>query len=110
MSSAQVIANYELLSALTVQMRVAAEHGKWETLISLEQQRSDMVTAMKQIDAVTKLDETAYQRKNQLINNILADEAEIRNHTEAWMKQLQELMQSNVQEQRLHHAYGPSID
>ncbi|MBI5626201.1 MAG: flagellar protein FliT [Nitrosomonadales bacterium] len=106
MSSYQVVANYESLSALTGQMREAAAQGEWDKLVSIEQQCSQQVAAMKPADATAKLDEPARQRKIQLIKKILADDAEIRNHTEVWMGQLQRIMQSNRQEQRLQHAYG----
>lgn len=106
MSASQVISNYESLSAITTRMRDAAVHGEWDTLADLEQQCSRHVATMKPADAATTLDETSRQRKIQLIKKILADDAEIRNHTEAWMGQLQRIMQSNRQEQRLHQAYG----
>jgi len=102
----QVITNYESLSAITSKMREAAVHGEWDQLIGLEQQCSRQVATMKPVDAVTTLDEPARQRKIQLIKKILADDAEIRNRTETWMGQLQRIIQSNRQEQRLHQAYG----
>lgn len=106
MSSSQAIANYESLSALTGQMREAAVHGEWDQLISIEQQCSKLVAAMKPVDVKAKLDEAARQRKDQLIAKILADDAEIRNLTETWMSQLQLSMQSNLQELRLLKQYG----
>lgn len=106
MNPSQVISNYESLSALTSQMREAAIHGNWDTLISLEQQCTQHVTGMKPADMETSLDESSRQRKIQLIKKILTDDAEIRNLTESWMGQLQRIMQSNRQEQRLHQAYG----
>ncbi len=106
MGSSQAIANYELLSALTGRMRVAAEHGEWDALIDIEHQCSKLVAAMKPVDAEVRLDEAAHRRKTQLIRKILADDAEIRNHTQAWLSQLQLNMQSNRQEQLLLHAYG----
>jgi flagellar protein FliT len=106
MSPDQVIANYEALLALTERMRVAAEHGEWEQLISIEQQCSELVEAMKPVDDEVKLDEATRERKCQLINQILADNAEICHHTQTWMSELQRIMQSNRQEQRLQHAYG----
>jgi len=106
MSASQVISNYESLSAITSQMREAAVHGEWDQLITLEQQCSRHVSTMKPVDTAAKLDEPARQRKIQLIKKILADDAEIRNHTEVWMGQLQRLMQSSRHEQRLHQAYG----
>lgn len=106
MNTANVVSNYESLSAITEQMRNAANQGEWEKLVDLEKQCSRHVETMKTADAATKLDESARQRKIQLIKKILADDADIRSHTEAWMGQLQRIMQSNRQEQRLHQAYG----
>ena len=106
MNSALVIAGYESLSALTGQMREAAVRGEWNQLISIEHQCSELVATMKPLDAEVMLDEAARQHKIQLINKVLADDAEIRNHIQIWMSQLQLSMQSNRQEQRLLHAYG----
>lgn len=108
MSSSQVIANYESLSALTEQMRTAAVQGEWDQLVGLEQQCSQHVATMKPVDTTAILDESARQRKIQLIKKILADDADIRNRTEVWMGQLQRIMQSNRQEQRLQQAYSVS--
>jgi len=106
MGNMQVISNYESLSALTGQMREAAMQGEWDRLVSIEQQCGQQVAAMRPADATAALDEPTRQRKIQLIKKILADDAEIRNRTETWMEQLQRIMQSNRQEQRLQQAYG----
>jgi len=102
----QIISNYESLSALTGQMRVAATEGEWDRLVGLEQQCSRQVDHMKSADTGPLLDETARQHKIRLIRKILADDAEIRNRTTTWMSQLQGIMQSNRQEQRLSKTYG----
>lgn len=106
MDGAQVIGNYESLSGLMGRMREAAVQGEWDTLVELEHQCNRQVAAMKQADASVPLDEQARQRKIALIKKILADDAEIRNRTETWMGQLQRIMQSGRQEQRLQQAYG----
>jgi flagellar protein FliT len=106
MNTAQVIANYEALSALTGQMLEAATSDDWDLLLDLEQQYSGLIAATKPLDDAVMLDEAARQLKKQLINKILADDAEIRNRVQAWMSQLELSMQSNRQEQRLLHAYG----
>lgn len=106
MNTQQVISNYESLFALTSQMRAAANQGEWDTLIGLEQQCSRHVTIMKSEDDRPVLDEPSRQRKIQLIRNILADDAAIRTRTESWMGQLQLILQSNKQEQRLNQTYG----
>lgn len=106
MNPTDVIMNYESLSAITAQMREAAVQGEWDQLVNLEQQCSRHVASMKPLDQSIVLDESSRQRKIQLIKKILADDAEIRNHTETWMRQLCNIMQSGRQEQRLHQAYG----
>lgn len=106
MGSAQAIANYESLAALTGQMREAAAQGDWERLIGIEHQRRELVAKMQAVDAQVKLDEAARQRKVQLIAAILAEDAGIRDRIQAWMGQLQGEMQSNRQEQRVLKAYG----
>ena len=106
MNSLQIIIHYELLSDLTEQMREAAAQGEWDKLVSIEQQCGRQVAAMRLADASVTLDEPTRQRKIQLIKKILADDAKIRNHTEKWIGQLQCIMQSNRQEQRLQQAYG----
>jgi len=106
MGNHPVIANYESLSTLTAQMRDAAERGEWDHLIDLEQQCRQRVAALKQADATAALDEPSKQRKVRLIKKILEHDADIRNRTVAWMGQLQRIMQSNRQEQRLQQAYG----
>lgn len=106
MISPNAIANYESLFALTGQMREAAERGAWEQLADYERRRSELVDAMKPVDAAAKLDEEARQRKVQLITGIFVDDEVIRKHIQTWMKQMQHSMQSYRQEQRLLKAYG----
>lgn len=106
MSMSQTVMNYESLSSIIAKMRDAAIDGEWDQLIDLEKHCSKHVANMKLVDAAERLDESARQRKIQLIKQILADDADIRNRTEIWTGQLQRIMQSNRQEQRLHEAYG----
>lgn len=109
MNESQVLANYEALSSLTEKMQEAALHGEWENLVAIEQQCSAQVAAMKPVDTAVKLSEPARQRKIQLIKKILSDDREIRSRTEVWMEQLQRIIHSNHQEQRLQQAYGSGM-
>ncbi len=101
-----VIENYEALSAIMEKMRVAASQGLWNELISLEQQCSQRVQSMKEQDATMSLNESSRLQKAALIRKILADDAEIRNHTQPWMAQLQRIMGSASQERRLQQTYS----
>ena len=101
-----VIENYEFLSSIMGQMRVAAAQGEWDHLIEMEKQCSQRVEAMKAQDEPTPLDEDTRLRKVALIRKILADDADIRNHTEPWMAQIQRIVKSVGQERRLQEAYS----
>lgn len=103
-----VIENYEFLASLTGQMRMAACEGEWDNLVELEKKCSQRVTTMKVQDSASPIDENTRRRKVELIRKILADDAEIRNHTEAWMTQLQRIMHSTAQERRVQQAYSGS--
>ncbi len=105
MDASQVITNYESLSALTSRMREAAVQGEWDKLVSIERQCSQQVATMKPADATATLDESARQRKIQLIKKILADDKAIREHTEPWMRQLELIMKNARSEHRLQQAY-----
>ncbi|HLP98545.1 MAG TPA: flagellar protein FliT [Sideroxyarcus sp.] len=99
-----VIEDYKQLSALTGQMRTAAADGEWDRLISLEQECRRKVEELKPRDGVLS-DANERAQKIELIKKILADDADIRNRTEAWMHQLDRIMQSTRSEQRLQNSY-----
>jgi flagellar protein FliT len=101
-----VIENYEFLSSITAQMRMAATHGQWDQLEKLEKQCSQHVEVMKTQDMGIPPDESIRLRKMELIRKILEDDAEIRNHTEPWVAQLQRIMHSTGQERRLQQTYS----
>ncbi|RFC32223.1 MAG: flagellar protein FliT [Candidatus Nitrotoga sp. SPKER] len=100
-----LIENYELLSSITAQMRVAATDGQWDKLVELEKQCSQHVAIMKAQDIGIPPNESTRLRKVALIRKILEDDAEIRNHTEPWVEQLQHIIHSTGQERRLQQTY-----
>jgi flagellar protein FliT len=99
-----LLEDYQRLSGITGQMREAATDGKWDRLISLEQECSRKVEEIKPRDCIpSNPDERA--QKLALLKKILADDADIRSRTEGWMEQLQRIMQSPRSEQRLQQTY-----
>lgn len=104
MNTEQLIGVYESLARLTSEMRVVANQGEWDKLISLEQEYRRQVANLNAEDEIA--DDATRQHVIQLIRKILEDYSEIRNQTETWMMQLQNIMQSNRQEQRLNKTYG----
>ncbi len=101
-----MLANYENLATLTSRMHDAAKSAGWEALIALEQQRGELVAAMQPLDAATRLDEGTRLRKHELIERVLAHDAETRKLVQAWMDECDQSMQSNAQELRLLKKYS----
>lgn len=99
-----VINNYQQLSNLTAQMRVAATQGEWDQLADLEQQCSFYVERMKAQD-LAPINEEVRLQKVALIHKILADDAAIRDQTLPWMAQLQQKIKGARSEQRVLQAY-----
>lgn len=101
----QVILNYQSLSELSSEMRQAADEGDWDKLIELEHQYRIQADNLALADELELPDEISRQEKINLIRKILEDESEIRRHTENRMNELQNVIQSNRQEQLLNQTY-----
>lgn len=99
------IANYEQLSSIMGEMRIAAAQEDWDRLVMLEKQCSQHVGIMKAKDDAAALGEDVRLRKVALIRKILADDAEIRNKVDPWLAQIQRQLQGIRQERRLQDAY-----
>jgi len=99
-----VIEDYERLSSITEMMRNAAALGDWDELVALEKRCAQTVSALKPRDDIPA-DEVTRKHKAALIKKILADDKAIRERTEPWMRQLQQIMQSARSEDRLQKSY-----
>lgn len=110
MSATAVIAHYEALARLTARMHETALRGEWESLLASEQQRSELVAAIRPLDAATRLDAATQQHKNALIAQVLASDAEIRALVRTWMEECDLSMESTLQELRLLRKYGVQLD
>ena len=101
MNNAQVIATYESILSITEQMLEAAKRKDGDHLQSLE---IDCKVAIASILAVNSdpLTGEYQQRKVEIIHKMLADDAEIRNITQPWMANLDNLMTHSGQEDQLN--------
>ncbi len=107
MNSLQVIATYEAILATTNQMLEAAINNDWDRLVALEQDCKQLVEELIAQHHGQPLSGQFQQRKAQLIRQVLADDAKIRNITEPWMARLQTLLASSSRERKLCQAYSP---
>lgn len=97
---------YEQMSQLSTRMVAAARANDWEHLIDLEKTVASLrQTLMSETDTpVATPQET--ERKRNLIQHILRDDAEIRRHTEPWMEQVRHFLSGGVRKQQVDKAYG----
>lgn len=77
-SKADYFARYEAIAAVSSRMLSAARHALWNELMELQEEYRSLVDALREIDAGLSLDEHDRMRKYDLIRQILADDAAIR--------------------------------
>lgn len=104
-----LIAHYDALASLSHQMRQAAEQAQWEQLIKLEQQYRHHINLIKAAFENTTPDDATRLKLMQIIQSLLADDAQIRSRTENWMEELKHIIHNNKQEQRLNQSYGSNL-
>jgi len=106
MSGKQVIATYERVLAEIQQMVEAARTSDWDHLVALERRCSHLVGSLAGKELRETLEPALQRRKAEIIRKVLAADAEIRNITEPWIQQLQQILGSAAREHRLRKAYA----
>ena len=104
------ISLYQEMSALSARMVEAARAHDWDTLITLERSIAALRNSLLPDDDDDSGNQSASELKlkSQLIQRILADDAEVRRHTEPWMEQVRKFLGSDARRRDAEHAYGPS--
>lgn len=104
---------YETMSALSGRMVQAARANDWDRLSALEKELGALrnrLMADTPLAGTPWLDAPTRARKLALVHKILADDREIRSHTEPWMEAVKKLFASNSQQRAIHSAYGIQRD
>ncbi|MDB5799883.1 MAG: flagellar-like protein [Rhodocyclales bacterium] len=103
------LAHYETMCRLTGMMVEAAREGDWGLLGSLEQEVATLRNQLQAEDAEGirfDLSEAQRMRKRDLILRMLADDREIRRHTEPWMASVRSLLAGSSLERNVRKAYS----
>ena len=95
-NSFEIIGIYEAILTITGQMLKAAQGADWERLITLEHECRGLTKKLMISDENKVLSSDLRQRKQEIIQQILADDAEIRILTQPWMAQLQNILSNPV--------------
>lgn len=103
------IALYEEMSALSRQMVEAARANDWNALGQLEHSVAALRESLRADDDNSCLNNAEIESKIQLIQRILADDAEVRRHTEPWMEQVRQFLGGNAKRRKVERTYSLSI-
>ena len=95
-NSFEIIAIYEAILTITGRMLKAAQSADWERLITLEHECRGLTKKLMISDENKVLSNDLRQRKQEIIQQVLADDAEIRTLTQPWMAQLQNILSNPV--------------
>ena len=96
---------YEEMSLLSSRMVRAARAGEWGELIRLETRVSELRGALQAVpeDGGSPTD---LERKRQLVQGILEDDAEVRRHTEPWMEHVRRFLGDSSRRRDVDKAYA----
>jgi flagellar protein FliT len=100
---------YQAISLLTGQMVDAARASDWDGLVALEQDCRDLIGSLKHAGEQGAPDAALSGTKVALIRKALADDAQVRNFTEAWMTRLESYLGNARQAYRLQSAYQTDV-
>jgi len=90
-SNADYFARYEAIAAISVQMVGAAQEALWNDLVLLQDEYRSLVDALKNAELGVRLSDDERSRKFDLIRQILANDATVRDLANPRMAKLQAL-------------------
>lgn len=110
MNNSQSINIYENILNTTNKMLTAAQNNEWDQLIDLEQECRKLTDKLmsNNTEHELNLSEELQQQKVKIIQQVLANDAQIRTITEPWMAQLQDILNTTKCERNLQQTYHPN--
>lgn len=101
-------AAYERIAELTAAMLAAARESQWEELIVLENECKTVFASLVETAQAPLATPEQMRRKAALIQQVLADDAEIRKLVEPWVAELGQWLGSSSRSNRLQDTYSAS--
>lgn len=108
-TSMSTLTLYETMSDISGQMAEAARACDWDRLVALEAKCTSLTGNLAANEVSMPVPAELRARKVQLIHKILADDAEVRRHTEPWMEQVKQFLGAGVRAREVRdvrRAYG----
>ena len=103
-----ILDHYESIADVSQLMLQAAWRSDWESLVEAEACCASLIERLKAAgDANLVLDEAGRRRKHDLIKRLLADDAQIRDLTQPWLRKLDQILGHERAARSLEAAYRP---
>ncbi len=102
-----VLHYYESIAGQSQRMLSAARAGDWDDLCAAEEECARLIAHLKQLGDTPPLNTGERERRMQILKQMLAEDAEIRDLTEPWLKQLEQLLGNAGNQRRLSDSYRP---
>ncbi len=91
----QIMQNYQQLSDLSGAMLAAARRGDWDTVISTEQLCARVIGELQSNPQPLPEKGPAQTERMRLLRKILADDAEVRDLAQPWMRELERILRNS---------------
>jgi flagellar protein FliT len=101
----RILQYYEQIAAKSGEMLLAARAADWDLLCEKEGESAALIAELKGMGDLPPMNEQERKLRVQCLKQILADDAEIRQLTEPWLHELEQLLQSSANQSRLGAAY-----
>lgn len=109
MTPEEVLDRYERLHGITSAMLQSARGGDWDNVLSLEQQCQSVLVPLVEAGAGPNLSDAQRQRKAQVLQDILREDAELRELTTSWMGQLRQILEASGRGKKVRQYYGKGL-
>lgn len=104
--NAEYFARYEAIALVSRKMLTAARRALWNDLVGLQEEYLTLVDGLKDAESNVMLDDGERARKYDLIRQILADDAAIRDLASPSMARLSALFATERPARMLKELYG----
>ncbi len=102
----QILSCYEVLRAASERMLRAASGDDLDGLSAAAADCAATIARLRAIGDGVQMSDEGKRRKMAIIREVLADDAQIRQMTQPWMRRLEVLIGGAATQRRLQAAYG----
>jgi len=99
---------YRALVLVSARTLAAARRGDWDEVVA-EQERCRVLVSELRATREDPLSDADRKEKHHILTRLLADDAEIRDLVQPWMRNLEKTLHAAGNERRLGASYGAAL-